>query len=110
MINISSRELTFCFKIPVNGHYFIGVTVHFFKGFICDWMRSVQGLYIFYSPSLYEPFKPFQTIARIEIIYGSDEESGSFNNVQLEPNFHVGIGRTNLKNADIIDHTNSNCS
>lgn len=34
----------------------------------------------------------------------------SFSNDQQEPSSHVGIGRTNFSNADILDHNNSDCS
>lgn len=42
-------------------------------------------------------------------MYESDEKPGLFNNNQPEPNFHVGISKTNAKNVGILDGEKNNC-
>lgn len=99
--NNISREHRDCFKMPDNGHYHFGLTVHSVQDFISDWMGSVNDYYILYSRSLYEAFKPYQTLSPLEVIYETGEESRSFNDDRPEPKFHVGIDGTNVNNADI---------
>lgn len=95
--------------MPDNGHYYVVLTVHFFKDSTCDWTGIVHDSFMLHSWFLNEPFKPFQTLSLLEIMYESDEETGSFDNDQPELNFLVGLGRTNLYSAGILDHNNSNC-
>lgn len=97
MMSNVSREHSVCFKTPENEHYYIWLTLNFFKYFLSGWMRSLHDFYILYSLSIYAPFRPFQTVSPLNFINESYEESASFNKGQLEPSFQFVLVEQALK-------------
>lgn len=49
--NVSTGH-TICVKMPSAGHFFISLTVHASKQFICLWIGLVKNCIIFHKPSL----------------------------------------------------------
>lgn len=86
VMNSIYREHVVCFKIPDNGHYYIGLTVHLFEDFIWDCQVDVYDWYTLFSRSLHQPFKPFWTLSPPDIIYECNEEFDSFHNDQPDKN------------------------
>lgn len=58
-INVN-RERTIAFRILSNGHYYIGLTIHTFSEYICDWMGLFNDCYILHSEHLESSFMHFR--------------------------------------------------
>lgn len=70
-------------------------------------MGNIYDFYFLFTRSLHEPFKTFQTLPPLDVIYKSDEEFSSFHNDQPEPNFHDDVGYPNFNNVGMLHLDNS---
>lgn len=82
-MNNDDRELTICFKMPDNGHYYIALTVHAFSDHICEWIGKVHDCFILHSSSLDTPFRKFENTTPFPVIFESDEEDDERTNETL---------------------------
>lgn len=102
-MNSVGQEHRVCFKMPYNGHYYIGLTAYSFRDFICERLGDVYDWYVLFSQSLHEYFKRFQSLSRPDFIYESDEEFGLFHNDQPAPDLHDDRDHSNFNDIGMID-------
>lgn len=100
-------EHTICFKMLDIGYYYIRLTVHSIRNFICGWLGDVYDCYVLFSQSFNEPSKPFQGVSRLDVIYGSNEVFGSVRNGQLAPGFHDDIDHSDFNDVVMISLNDS---
>lgn len=58
------------------------------------------------SHSVSEPFRSLSLLSPLEIVYESDEQIGSFNIDQPEPDVHFDVDQNNFKKKSALDHNN----
>lgn len=55
------REPTICFMMPSNGHFYIPLTIHAFKKYICPWIGLVDNWHRLKTYSLDSQFVFFSS-------------------------------------------------